>query len=200
MALSKLRSESIDLTDDFAFTGTVTGAGSEGLIHLETQNTTTAVADMSFGNDVFNTTYDRYYIVCRMTVATSGASVYFRFLDSTETEISGVTNYRYTINNGSGSNNTFGILCQGVGSNQDTESGAMIFANVWLPHVANQDYESHVFSESHRINDSQVGRSDHIHNQLRADVITTQPEGMKIYPSTGNFAKAMISVFAVSEG
>lgn len=28
MALSKLRSESIDLTDDYAFTGTVTGAGS----------------------------------------------------------------------------------------------------------------------------------------------------------------------------
>ena len=27
MALSKIRSESVDLTDDFAFTGTVTGAG-----------------------------------------------------------------------------------------------------------------------------------------------------------------------------
>ena len=40
MALSKIQSESINLADNFAFTGTVTGAGSEGLVHLETQTGT----------------------------------------------------------------------------------------------------------------------------------------------------------------
>jgi len=34
MALSKLRSESIDLTDDFAFTGTITGAGGGKILRV----------------------------------------------------------------------------------------------------------------------------------------------------------------------
>ena len=55
----------LDLAGNYAFTGTVTGAGSEGLVHLETQETTTAVASIKFGSDVFNTTYDRYYVVGR---------------------------------------------------------------------------------------------------------------------------------------
>ena len=53
MALSKIQSESVNLADNFAFTGTVSGAGSEGLVHLETQ-TGTGVASVKFGNDVVN--------------------------------------------------------------------------------------------------------------------------------------------------
>jgi hypothetical protein len=37
MALSRIQSESMNLADDFAFTGTVTGAGgTPGLVHLST--------------------------------------------------------------------------------------------------------------------------------------------------------------------
>jgi len=59
MALSKLRSESIDLTDDFAFTGNVTGAGGGKVLQVQytqydsthtqaiTANTDTAITNLS---------------------------------------------------------------------------------------------------------------------------------------------------------
>jgi hypothetical protein len=48
MAISKLRSESIDLTDDYAFTGTVTGAGSVLQVVEAVNNTNFSSTSTSF--------------------------------------------------------------------------------------------------------------------------------------------------------
>lgn len=200
MALSKIQSESINLADTFAFTGTVTGAGSEGLIHLETQETTTAVADIKFGPDVFNTTYDRYRVFARMYPASDNVSTYFTFLDNSEADITGANYYRYTSNNGSSLNANIGFITPNVGSVDATETGVMFFADIWLPHVGSVDYSSMHFGQAFRVNASQVPANDSTVCQLRYDYVTTQPEGIKYHFSSGNITKALISVFAVSEG
>ena len=60
MALSKLRSESIDLTDDFAFTGTITGVGGGKILRVlqsvktdtfsHATTTLTAIPDLANSN------------------------------------------------------------------------------------------------------------------------------------------------------
>jgi len=60
MALSTIKPASIDLSDTFAFTGTVTGTP-HGMVRLGGANATGQnVGDVSF--DLFSTTYDFYYV------------------------------------------------------------------------------------------------------------------------------------------
>jgi hypothetical protein len=199
MALSKLDADSIDLTDDFAFTGTVTGAGSEGLVHLETQETTTAVADIKFGSDVFNTTYDRYVIKGRLYPSTDNKFLYFRFLDSAEADLSVSNSYRYSRNNGTAVNATFGLLGEATGT-AAAEAGVLFLADIWLPHVGNSNYQSMLFGRTMRVSAATNPRDDAMAVYFRYDKDTTQPEGIKFYMSSGDIARAKISVFGVSEG
>jgi hypothetical protein len=61
MPFNKIQSEGLDLSDDFAFTGTVTGAGSNGLVRLGGASATGQnVGDVSF--DLFTTSYDFYFV------------------------------------------------------------------------------------------------------------------------------------------
>ena len=201
MALSKIQSESINLADTFAFSGTVTGAGSEGLIHLETQEVTSAVADVKFGNDRFNTTYDQYRVFGRMVPATDAVNLYYRFLNSSESDITGTSYYRWSNNNGSTSNADHGRISSAIGASSVTECGIQFVADIWLPHVGSTaDYASMVVGRTGRINNDQNPRTDVFVSQLRYDQVTTQPEGIKFYFSSGNISKALISVFVVSQG
>ncbi len=63
MALSKIRSESVDLADDFAFTGTVTGAGSNsGYRFISKTDFTTTGAVYDFTN-IFDANYKHYRMI-----------------------------------------------------------------------------------------------------------------------------------------
>ena len=61
MTLIKTRARGLKLDDTFAFTGTVSGAGSNGLVRLGGSSATGQnVGDVSF--DLFTTSYDFYYV------------------------------------------------------------------------------------------------------------------------------------------
>jgi len=77
----------LDLTDDFAFTGTVSGAG--GLVLLNTvtlDNNTTA--SVTFDETYINSTYDNYVITIHWQVETDSQKLAARFLETGGTEIS----------------------------------------------------------------------------------------------------------------
>ena len=187
----------LDLAGNYAFTGTITGAGSEGFIHLETQETTTAVASMKF-SDVFNTTYDRYYIVGRALPATDGVSLQFSFMDSSESNLSTSISYRYTLNGNTNTNDTKGVLTSTIGAVHGIECGVMWTMDIWLPHVGTTDYMTMGKSIAHRVNTGNNSQRDEASIFFRYDQDTTQPQGMNFYMISGNFSKATISVFAVS--
>lgn len=191
----------VDQTLDTATPSTGAGGGAGGgLVHLETQEATTAVTNIKFGSDVFNTTYDRYYVLGRTIPATDGAKLYFRFLDSAETNLTTADSYRYVRNNASSVNATFGLMVEGTGSVHDAETGILFLADIWLPHVGNQNYQSMVFTRGFRVNQSVDPRDDACVCIFRYDKDTTQPEGINFFFSSGNHERAKISVFGVSEG
>ena len=59
MALSKIQAESMNLADNFAFTGTVSGASADNLIKITETNVTSDVSYVTF-EDVFSSTYRNY--------------------------------------------------------------------------------------------------------------------------------------------
>jgi hypothetical protein len=183
MALSKIRNASV-----------------AGLVHLETQEATSAVADIKFGPDVFNTTYDIYRIFGRVYPDTDTVNLRFRFLDNSETDLTGTSYYRFANSSGTVSNETYGKASSTLGAAANTEFGLLFSADVWLPHVGSINYESVLVSRTARANNAQEPKEDILVNSLRYDKITTQPEGIRFFLSSGNMAKALISVFGVSEG
>ena len=60
MPLSKIQAESMNLADNYAFTGTVSGAS--GLVKLNTTDITSATATLVFNNTLITDTYDKYII------------------------------------------------------------------------------------------------------------------------------------------
>ena len=183
MALSKIRNASV-----------------AGLVHLETQEATSAVADIKFGPDVFNTTYDIYRIFGRVYPATDSTNVVFRFLDNSETDLTGTAYYRHANSSGTVNNDVSGKISSTLGAAANAEFGLLFSADVWLPHVGATDYASCIVSRTARANNAQDPKEDILVNVFRYDNITTQPEGMRFFMSSGNMAKALISVFGVSEG
>jgi len=117
MALSKIRSQSVDLTDDYAFTGTVSGAG--GLVLLNTvtlDNDTTA--SVTFDETYINATYDNYFITIHWQVETDSQKLSARFLQTGGTEITD-TNYMRNIATGYANDFATGAdhweICQNLG-------------------------------------------------------------------------------------
>lgn len=63
MPFNKIQSAGFDLTDNYAFTGTITGAGSNSFVHLITTTVSSAVASVDFGSSYITSTYKIYKII-----------------------------------------------------------------------------------------------------------------------------------------
>lgn len=101
MALSKIDTPALvadavdntilDVADNFAFTGTVTGVG--GLVLLSTTTVTDAVGSISFDN--LPTAYDTFYVDYSLHSATDNVYPMVRFLNSSGTAVTS-SNYGQT--------------------------------------------------------------------------------------------------------
>lgn len=91
MALSKIQSESINLADNFAFTGTVSGAGA--MEHISTTDITTPAQFVVFDN--LSTDYDTFVFQYEFHPDTDSAQFGIQFLDSSGTVIADSNAYGY---------------------------------------------------------------------------------------------------------
>ena len=92
----KLDADGLDLTDTFAFTGSVTGAGGRSTL-LATQTISSAVSQFDM-TDVMTDTYNNYLFVFHgMKVSTDGTDIRVTFFTGSGTggHIAGSGNYRY---------------------------------------------------------------------------------------------------------
>jgi len=91
MALSKIQSESVNLADDFAFTGTVSGAGA--MEHISTTDVTTPAQFVVFDN--LSTAYDTFVFQYEFHPDTDGSQFGIQFLDSSGAAIDDADGYGY---------------------------------------------------------------------------------------------------------
>jgi len=91
MAISKIQSESMNLADTFAFTGTVTGADN-GLVKLARQDITSATSAVTFDN--ISSTYDSYRVIAHViTDSGNDCKLRIRFRVSSTDVTSGISLY-----------------------------------------------------------------------------------------------------------
>jgi len=132
MALSKIQSESVNLADNFAFSGTVTGAG--GLVKLATTTVSTAVSEVEFNNTLVNSTYDNYYLTYTVTPSSDNTTFRIRFLDTSNSQISaGVAYSGGSINEGgTASTNTNGASQMEINGSIGSASGESGSGQLWF--------------------------------------------------------------------
>ena len=75
----------LDLADNFAFTGNVTGAG--GQVHLITHTVSDAVAQVIFNETYINSTYDNYLLIAKWFVSADSSKLDFQFRQQDGTAI-----------------------------------------------------------------------------------------------------------------
>jgi hypothetical protein len=105
MALSKIKASSVDLTDNYAFTGNVSGAGA--LTHIETKTISSGQTNVDWTSGI-SSDYDMYmWHVIDVDIATDSN---FQIVVSTNggsSFITGAGEYDYAVR-GYNSNNSFG--------------------------------------------------------------------------------------------
>jgi len=196
MALSKIQSESMNLADTFAFTGTVTGAG--GLVHLQTTEATGS-ASITFNSSVMDVTkYERYVFYGNFLPVGDGTDLSFRFLDSGGTAISTSNAYETFLEGGSLTNRTFGQICGNTGSVADNEIGCIFQSFLDFKQRGAADICASLTSITFRTNSNTVGAVVQSGSFLDPSVVTTQPTGITFFCADGgNFARCKIGVFGV---
>jgi len=96
MPFTLLKPDGIDLSQNFDFTGTVTGDNSGGLVYLGGSDTGSNAAQISVDN-VFSSTYKNYLMVVTKAVpATNNVSIFWKLRDDTPSDITNNYMYNFT--------------------------------------------------------------------------------------------------------
>ena len=194
----------LDLSSNFAFTGTVTGTPSGMTLVGQSVDTTsggTTYSGVSF-DDVFSATYDNYLIVASFTTETDGTNVRMRFREggSDFTAGSYVYSFReHNINNAnSGSFSSGGFWGQtyiDITSSQTNHisNQATLYGYVFLPFV-NDARTQFIFQSNGYTN------SNAIKNRNTAAKYNTShntSDGFTLYAESGNIDEHSIQIFGI---
>jgi hypothetical protein len=203
MALSRIQSESMNLADDFAFTGTVTGAGgTPGLVHLSTATLASDATEVVF-NSLFDTaTYTNYKIYAQGHTSVD-AVVRGVFRDSSDVDIDTANLYRgRPYAGGTITDSTYMQLLQGSNGFDGTdETGFILDINI---HLINQGSTNSIMPQVQGLAQFVQTNGNPLVNDfgyiMRPSISTTAPAGIRFYPASGNFeAGSKFVLYGLSE-
>ena len=194
MALSKIQSESVNLADDFAFSGTVTGAGEPaGLKLLNTVNLNNN-NEVRYTNSLINSTYDWYRIFFDFTPV-SNAILYMRFFRGSDNTLITGNDYAYENRTGGDSNGAGFVSISGVeidNANLYGARGDITIGNVNFTNMAGASYNCNLRNSAHNhaTNDGQGGWDGAAPNTI---------SGIQLYLSSGNFEDGTFYLYGVTK-
>ena len=211
MALTKVRTGGItadavdntilDLTDDFAFTGTVSGTPT-GMDMLLANTTTSPASSVDFSNTYLNSTYDTYLVIFRITPSTDNVNLFVRFATDGSTFQTGaiyaIENYRLGGDNGAGGFNA-GSAWQLTGSVIGNSTGESINGYFYLVGANNTAYPSGIHGfESHA--DTNGNHQATVFSG--AQIISARDgvvNGLRFVMSSGNIENSEITIYGLDK-
>jgi len=203
MALSKIQSESINLADTFAFTGTVSGTNdTQGLVAISRSQSGSAVSQVLFDN--LSTDYDTFvFYITYMHPVTDNVQPRVRFLNSSGSQISGTGNYgaeSQTHTNGQNGANSMDhmiIAPANMGNNSyEGFQGVLTLSN--RNYASGQTYKvppaifGHLSTSDGANNQNGVNFAGALDNSAQQAI-----RGIKFYFSSGNIDAHDISCYGV---
>ena len=194
----------LDLTANYAFTGTITG-DNNNLVKIAGTEVTSSAAGVEL-QSCFNTTYDSYMLVVRRFVpVTNNQELQMQIMTSTNTVIS-ATNYFYAFryfedtNSLGGLRDDDGSLFQlGSATNTEQDGG---FSGTYLLTVDKTDDSGNSFKVTghggvRNVNgDLTAWFGAGVYNDSTGDI---SPTGLKFTAASGNVLKLQVTVYGIAE-
>lgn len=190
MALSRIRSESVDLTDDFDFTGTITGAGGgAGLVHLLTQTLASDASEVAFNSLIDTSTYTNYKIhIQGHTSADSNISAVFRDSSNADINTSNLYKGRPRPSQSVANRTYMQLLVGNNGYNGTDETGFSIDMTLNLINQgATTSIMPQVQGQAQYQQTSGSPVSETFGYIMRPSISTTAVAGIRFYPASGDF-------------
>ena len=196
MSKTTVASTGIDLSDTFAFTGTVTGTPQD-LVRLTTTNYSSAVSEFDFV-DAFSDTYDSYMFTGKGITKASSSAIRLQYMNSS----TAITHGQYDWSYGKGSrsrsdsdyftraeDSTYIQFAEEAGSNTSSFMG---FFDTTFKATSN-------FIPFHGLMTNWTGNG--VVNFTFSGMYhgSTNVTGFKIYAGSGNFSGGSFSVYGVKK-
>ena len=198
MALSKIQSESVNLADNFAFSGTVSGAG--GLIPLSTVTISSPTPNITFDN--LSTDYDTYMFFIEEHPSNNNVSLYSRFLNSSGVEINGSSDYGYYLDQDGtalSSDGTFSMRLSNSTGNNSYEGYRGVLTLQGRNYAVDTSVKPPQVSGTYSItNGSTLLSGGAFYGGLNASAVATI-RGYRFFFSGGNIEKGKISIYGVTQ-
>jgi hypothetical protein len=199
MALSKIQSESMNLADTFAFTGTVSGAGNMSLI--SSGSSASAVSDLQVDFSS-NTDFAIQRLVINDCYQSSSQYFYLRFFES-GSEVDASASYMWTVgsygdalNPGKSQTNSANYLRLNHYSIGDSSSQPNVLdINFYNP--AESGMRTHLIS--FRYGDRGGGGVNHLEYCGGARLANAVSEKFKIYPVSGTISYASYQLYGIKK-
>ena len=197
MSIIKIKSESMNLADDYAFTGTVSGAG--GSYSLISTTDTTSASTVSFTN-LSGTGTNIIHV--KNLYNSADSDLRFRFITSggevTDSNYEFAQAMRSTSNSGGTGTSTSADYGQIFNAIDDNGSGENIRSSctIYIPKVAsgnNPTLYGVGYQQAHNGNKNTVKFAS---IQTNTTAVVT---GIKFFPGSGNFAQITASLYGVDE-
>ena len=195
MALTKVQAEGVNLADNFAFTGTVSGSG----MNLLLSNTiSSAVAQYDISSTYINSTYDSYIIYATLLPASD--NVFLKSRVFVGGSIQTGTIYGAEAGDNASSNYMNNNADDSMKMQTDTVGNATGEGGTWfisLHNVNNTDRPFAYFGDLHKYSTSGTSASSTIGGGLNVANRGSVVNGYRFFFNSGNIASGAVRVYGI---
>ena len=184
MALTKVRAGGVTLSDNFAFTGTVSGSGMDLLLNSTISST---ASEFDISSTYINSTYDDYFCSFKFTSDADDRRLEFRVFvggviqtgNIYGTEIAGMSSSTYENNNGTDNGR---LNVTGMGN----ASGENISGSFFMHNINSTTHSFTMMGQSTQYNTSGAPNANHFSTHLIPANASNVVNGIRLYFNGSN--------------
>ena len=196
MALTKVQAEGVNLADNFAFTGTISGAGGRDLLLSDTISS--AVAQYDISSTYINGTYDEYILDYNLAPSTDNQQLDSRVFIGGVIQTGSIYGYENSLNSASSYGSSNGstvsrLTLAGIGN----ATGEYISGSLNLRNVNSPTFAFNYFGHNNLYNTSGHHQSTKNHGMLvvanRASIVN----GFRLFFASSNIASGTVKLYGI---
>jgi len=195
MALTKVQAEGVNLADNFAFTGTVSGGGMDLLLN---DTISSAVAQYDISSTYINSTYDDYELLFNLVPVTDSVRLYLRIFSGGVVQTGTIYAYETASLSSStyDSTNTASVFPLQRG-NIGSDTGEHITSRIRFQNVNTTDFSFALSGFSNQANTGGNHEANAVAGMLREASNGVTVNGCRLYFSSGNIESGTVKLYGL---
>ena len=195
MALSKIQAESMNLADNFAFSGTVSGSGLDLILN---STISSAVAEFDISSTYINSTYDDYYLHYTLNPDTDSKILQARVFVNGSVVTGTVYQYEHIVHGGSGGSSTNGNSVFYISNDEaGNVEGEGASGQIILKNVNNTAFPLQISGTNNKHNTSGNHNATTFGGSLDISEKASVVNGFRFFFSGGNIGSGNIKLYGL---